>query len=273
VARLLRSPRLWASVALLAPAAAGCGSTARASDPPILREAKRRDARALAQARRRGAVVKVTGDRRSYYVLRVARGGPTRPVILTLHGYKSYAPGQFMKWYPEAAARDYSLLSLQWKLGATRFLSPRQIYNAARGALRRMGARPGKVLLHGYSSAALRTYQMTAFDRRAARWFALSIADAGGTFSTFQPNRAVFGGAMGRRPLAGSRWVLFCGGRDPHPTYTGCPVMRKASRDIRRTGGRVEALIRDPRAGHAGFQENPANERRALAIFRRLVGG
>ena len=110
---------MLAATATCVLAAAACGKAAR-PDPPVLREAKRRDARALAQAIRDGAEVKATADRRSFYVLREARGGAARPVILTLHGYKSYAADQFLKWYPEARAHDYSLISLQWRLRRTR---------------------------------------------------------------------------------------------------------------------------------------------------------
>nr|MDQ4040671.1 hypothetical protein [Actinomycetota bacterium] len=65
--------------------------------------------------------------------------------------------------------------------------------------------------------------------------------------------------------------VLFCGGRDPDPRLTGCPIMRRTRTLIRRRGGRIERFVVDPRASHGGFHENPANQRVALDVFDRLT--
>jgi hypothetical protein len=61
--------------------------------------------------------------------------------------------------------------------------------------------------------------------------------------------------------------VLFCGGRDPDPNLTGCPVMRRTRSKIVARGGKIARFIVDPRSSHGGFYENVANTRAALDLF------
>ncbi len=224
------------------------------------------------QARAAGARIAATPDRRSFYVMSPpgARGGRA---IVTFHGYLSTAFDGFAHFRAEAARRGYTLIAVQWRLGRTsrESYTPRQMYAQARALLRRAGVGRGEALLHGYSSAAARVYGVAALDRRGSRRFALAVGDAGGARPGLPMYGEVFGGGMGPRPLAGTRWVLFCGGRDPDPRLTGCPIMRRTRTLIRRRGGRVERFLVDPRASHGGFHENPANQRVALDVFARLT--
>lgn len=248
--------------------AAGVGGSTK-RDPQILRQARSLDGPAYRFARDHHARISPTPDGRSYYALWPDRR-PTGPVIVTLHGFKSYAFDQFRRWYPHAKAHGYSILALQWRLTRTGSYSPQEIYGQAARILDHEQVPSGRALLHGFSSAAIRTYGITALDRAGQRFFGMTIADAGGAFPSFPINRRLIAGQLGRQALRGSHFVLFCGGRDPHPDYTGCPAMREAGTLIRRRGGRVERLIRDPRAGHAGFHEHPQNVENALSVFGRL---
>jgi hypothetical protein len=275
-------PLVAVAVAAMA-AVAGCAASggddsagvARAAGTPgarVLADARRRAPSAAAFARARGARVAVTRDGRSYYVLwpGARRGGR---VIVTMHGYLSTAFDDFKHWYPVASARGYEVLAIQWRLGprASQSSSPSGIYAQVRDALRGAGVGRGQALLHAYSSAAYRVYGVAALDRRSAGLFGLDVAAAGGARPRFSPlYRQVFGGGWGPRSLAGSNWVLFCGGRDPYPDATGCRAMRRTRDLIRRRGGTVERLIVDPRANHGGFLKDRHHVNAALDVFERV---
>jgi hypothetical protein len=256
-----------------APAGAGNAVAGSSASNPVLARARvKGGGRAYREARAAGARIDVTPDGRSFYVMSpaTARGGRA---IVTFHGYKSTAFDGFSQFRAEAKRAGYTLISINWRLGpsSAESYSPAQMYAQARTLLRRAGVTPGHALVHGYSSAAVRVYGVTALDRRASRFFALSIGDAGGAGPGLPMYREVFGGGLGPKPLAGSHWVLFCGGRDPMPQATGCPAMRRTQGLIRQRGGIVERLIVDPTVSHGGFHEHPANQRVALGIFARLA--
>ncbi|MDX6696933.1 MAG: hypothetical protein QOE65_330 [Solirubrobacteraceae bacterium] len=242
-----------------------------ASSSAILTRARLQSPQAYRAARAAGARVAPTPDGRSFYVQSRpgARGGNA---IVTFHGYLSTAFDGFSQFQAEAARRGYTLIAIHWRLGRTSrdSYTPGQMYAQARTLLRRAGIAPGDAVLHGYSSAAPRIYGVAALDRRASRVFALSIGDAGGARPPLPMYRAVFGGGLGPRPLAGTHWVLFCGGRDPDPTLTGCPIMRRTRTLIRARGGTVDRFIADPRSSHGGFHQHPENQRAALDVFARL---
>jgi hypothetical protein len=255
------------------PAGAGNAVAGSSAENPVLARARvKGGGRAYREARAAGAKIDLTPDGRSFYVMApaAARGGRA---IVTFHGYKSTAFDGFSQFRTEAKRAGYTLISVNWRLGPASkdSYSPTQMYSQARILLRRAGVAPGKALVHGYSSAAGRVYAVTALDRRASKFFALSIGDAGGARTDLPLYREVFGGGWGPKPLAGSHWVLFCGGRDPMPQVTGCPAMRRTQGLIRQRGGVIESLIVDPSQSHGGFHYVPAHQRAALAIFARLT--
>ena len=234
----------------------------------VLTRAKLESPDAYRRARDAGARIAATPDGRSFYVQSPAggRGGKT---IVSFHGYLSTAFDIFGAWLPEAKRRGYRVIAIQWRLGQHRTdsYSPGAMYAQARALLRRAGVPAGDALLHGYSSAASRMYGVAALDRQRGRVFSLDVADAGGALKGFPMYREVFGAPAGRQTLAGTRWVLFCGGRDPDPELTGCPIMRSTRTKVVARGGAIAKFIVDPRASHDGFLDNPANTRVALDLF------
>ena len=182
----------------------------------VLARAERESPQAYRAAKAAGARIAATPDGRSFYVEWPGntRGGKA---IVTFHGYLSTAFDDFGHWYPEAKRRGLRVIAIQWRLGKTRKESytPAGMYSQSRTLLRRAGVKPGDALVHGYSSAASRIYGLAWLDRRAGRLFSLAIGDAGGALPGYPGYAEVFGAPSGRRTLAGTRWILFCGGRDP----------------------------------------------------------
>lgn len=248
----------------------GDSSARAASSSTLVRKAIARDRASYRVAQRDGARVRVWLGGRAFTAF---SPGALRPaaVIVTLHGFKSTAFEQYAEWAPYARRHGYGLLSLQWRTGFDRrakSLSGGAIYSIVARALGSAGVRRGRALLHGYSSAAFRTYGVTALDRRRHRLFAVTIANAGAPDSGY-PSREL---VRGRQPFRGSTWVMFCGGRDPHPDFTGCPAMRRARSYVRARGGVVARFIVDPRAGHSGFMQRRSNVESALAVFATHLG-
>lgn len=235
----------------------------------VLARAERQSPAAYRAARRAGARIASTPDGRSFYVEwpGSTRGGKA---IVTFHGYLSTAFDDFGHWYPEAKRRGLRVIAIQWRLGKSRKESytPTSMYSQGRALLRRAGVKPGDALVHGYSSAASRVYGVAWLDRRRSRLFSLAIGNAGGALPGYPGYDQVFGAPRGRKTLAGTRWILFCGGRDPDPNLTGCPVMRRTRAKIVTRGGTIARFIRDPRSNHGGFYENQANTRTALDVFQ-----
>ena len=238
-----------------------------AASPPILRKARADGPGFFRQAMDAGATISLTPDRRSFSVL----WSPPDPkaTIVTLHGYKSTALGDFSRWRRYAEQRGYAVLAIQWRLGSARSAeyTPAQIYRIAADILARRGVQEGGAILYGFSSAAVRTYPITALDRRGKRLFGLSIANAGGILPGLAANRLLVDGAFGRRPLAGSRWAFYCGGRDPNVDYAGCAEMRRTAGTVRRLGGTVVLLIADPSGRHGDFISKPAAVGAALDAY------
>lgn len=257
----------------------GCGSSSSASRPnahesATLALARHHDPAAYHAALRHGGKVVPFRAGGSFSVLLAPKRRPATAIV-TLHGYKSTAFEQFESWYPYAARRGWGLIAVQWRTGFTRAAfsySPETIYAEAARLLERERIGRHRALLHGYSSGGIRTYGITALDASSHRLFGVSIANAGAALSSFPVRSEIVGGRLGAKPLAGSRWVLYCGGRDPHPTYTGCPAMRASAAFVKRYGGEVLRLIVDPHAGHAGFLEHPANVELALHAFELVLG-
>jgi hypothetical protein len=182
-----------------APAGGGSAVAGASAENPVLARARvKGGGRAYREARAAGAKIGLTPDGRSFYVMApaAARGGRA---IVTFHGYKSTAFDGFSQFRVEAKRAGYTLISVNWRLGPSskESYSPAQMYGQARILLRRAGVAPGKALVHGYSSAAGRVYAVEALDRRASRYFALSIGDAGGARTDLPMYREVFGGGFG----------------------------------------------------------------------------
>lgn len=197
--------------------------------------------------------------------------------VVSLHGHGSFVSSDFVAWQNDLASRKYGFIALQWWFGRDQtpadYYLPSEIYPELQRELAEQKVVTGKLLLHGFSRGAAQTYALTAMDKASpSPLFRMTIANAAGVFSTYEPNAEVEAGKYGALPYTGTSWVLFCGGKDPEPDQSGCPAMEKSRTWIEKYGGKIELFINDPTASHGGFQTNSANSAKALDVYRSLTG-
>lgn len=243
----------------------------------LLAQARSQAAERYSYCERAKARIIPTSDSRSFFVLWLPPGieTPAR-IIATISGHGSWAFDEVALWHDAAARQGCGILALQWWLGTGErrqdYYSPEEMYPLFAEELHSLGLSSRHVLFHGYSRGAANSYAMTYLDRRSGNsFFALSVANAGGYQDDFPIHRgAMADAAASDSILAGSRWILFAGGQDPHPERDGIPAMQRTSDWIQGQGGRIELFIRDARANHGGFHRTPAHLDATLAIFNRL---
>ena len=231
-------------------------------------------------ARGIGADVSPTPDDRSFYLVWLPEGAVTfrPPVIVALHDRGETAVDVVEAWRPYAAERGYGLVAVQWTAGPG--ASDEAVYSSENLAmvlwpiLRGYDVIPGTALLYGRGAGAAHAYLLAALDRQTADpLFKLVVADAGGIRPESPVYQDISSGRYGQIILAGTRWVLFCGGRDPAPERDGCPAMRRTRDWLQTYGGRIDRLIEDPASGHDGFRRSPAHVNTVLDLFDRLMAG
>ena len=239
-----------------------------AASPPNLRKARAETPALFRKALDLGATISVTADKASFTVL----WSPADPkaTIVFLHGHKSTAFTDFSRWQSYAEQRGYAVLGIQWRLGSApdAEYSPAQIYAIAKSALERREVKQGGAILQGFSSSAVRSYPIVALDRRSKKYFGLAIANAGAILPGLPANQLLLDGVYGARPLAGSRWVLYCGTLDPNVDYAGCAQIQLTAAKIKRLGATVVKIIRDRSGKHGDFIKKLALVNAALDAYK-----
>ncbi len=226
-----------------------------------------------------GAQVGLTSDGKSFYVAWFPEGTNLKdlpPVLVTISGHEGWAFEDFHVWHEYLKRRGYGFISVQWWLGSgdktSDYLTPRELYRAFDEVLKSWNVKPGRALLHGFSRGSANIYPVAALDRYSKNnYFALFIANAGKPNSNYPPVGEVEKGAFGEKPLEGTKWVTFAGGKDANWARDGVQGMREAGDWIRKYGGEVVLAIEDPETSHSGFHKNPKNAEAALDIFDKLV--
>jgi hypothetical protein len=287
-------PRLRALIGPLAAltlAVAGAAPTVAAAEPnPVAVSEATEGERLLRQgtaaaharseyARDMGALVAPTPDGRSFYVAWSPRGPDdlsSVPVIVTLHGSRSWAFDEFFLWHPDAEKRGYGVIALQWWLGrgdaAGDYYTPHEMHAMLSTLMRWHGVRPHRALLHGFSRGAANTYPLAWLDvRDGHRFFELIVPNAGGASQDYPPIAAISSHRYGENVFADTHWVLFCGQHDPHADRDGCIAMRRTKSWIESFRGTVEEVIEDPEGGHGAFHKNPEHVMETLKVFDRLL--
>lgn len=199
-------------------------------------------------------------------VIESARPAHPTNLIVAIHGHNGHAASEYRSWQRYALGHHLGLVSVEWQTQWGRdaqFLTTDQTYAMIRRAVRQEGVAAGHVLLHGFSQGSHESFDLTALDRAGPHLFAMTLAESGGDR-----------GATGPLPgFAGTRWDIYCAGRDPWPHLTGCPAMRNASALLTRSGARVTRFMVDPPAHHGGFLKNRRDVDLVLGDFARAVRG
>ncbi|MBI4341781.1 MAG: hypothetical protein HY599_00265 [Candidatus Omnitrophica bacterium] len=271
---------LWSLIVIGTCCAAPIAAAAPRDGKQLLLWAKAMNADRYQFALDEGAQILPTSDGRSFcllwYPIPLRTVSPKPPLIVTLHGHRSFAFDEFFLWQPYAERHGYGVLAVQWWLGggddARDYYAPQELYPLLAKILKDEQIDPGTAILHGFSRGAANTYALTALDRASgAARFGLTIANAGGVSSDFPPNEQIGQGVFGEQAFAGTHWVLFCGGLDPHPERDGCPAMRRTADWLTGLGGTIDRLIEDPQAKHGGFHRTAAHVNAALDVAARLL--
>ncbi|HWA26199.1 MAG TPA: hypothetical protein VG734_11090 [Lacunisphaera sp.] len=221
-----------------------------------------------AEAAKLAPEIAPTSDGKSFVVIWRAQPNPTRWIV-SLPGTHGFATDDLAIWHPGLNGRDVGLVSLQWWLGhGDAYYTPEEIHREITAVLERVQAKPGMVMLHGFSRGSANSYAVAALDAgRGSHYFALLVASSGGVATDYPPTRALLRGDYGPRPLAGTRWITAAGARDSHPDRDGIPGMRRTAAWLKEQGATVVAAIEDPAEGHGALQRNPRNLRQVLDLF------
>ena len=193
---------------------------------PLIEKAKQDHGQRVQYALNNGAGIGLTSDGKSYYLLWLPEGSDSQnppPMVATMHGHDGCAFVDFYVWHDLLKERGYGLLAIQWWLGEGEgindYLLPDQIYRAIDDVFRELKVRPGTAMLHGFSRGSTNIYAVAAMDRSQKKnYFSLFVANAGKANSDYPPTRDIEQGRFGDKPLAGTQWVTFAGGKDPNDT-------------------------------------------------------
>ena len=224
---------------------------------------------AAAGAARADAPVELrTGDLRVTHWMQKPAGGAQRWIV-SLHGSRGNARTDLSVWQKTLGDRPIGVLAIQWWRGeGDDYLRPPEIHREIEQAVGRAGIAPGTAVLHGFSRGSANLYAVASLDAgKGRRFFSHYVASSGGVALDYPPTRAILNGAYGPRPLAGTRWVLACGGRDENPERDGCPAMRRTAQWLREQGATISELIEDPAAGHGALQSEARNAARLYDVL------
>jgi hypothetical protein len=246
---------------------------------PLIEKAKEQRGPRVQYALQNGVEIVLTSDGKSFYLLWFPEGYSAKnppPMIATMHGHGGWAFEDFHVWHSFLKERGYGLLAIQWWLGEGEstgdYLRPEEIYRTFDQVLGKLGLKPGTALLHGFSRGSANIYPVAVLDRTLHKdYFGLFIANAGRANSGYPPVQQIEQGKFGERPLEGSHWVTYAGGKDTNPDRDGIPGMRETGDWIRKYGGTVDLAIEDPDGDHGGFHRRSENTKAALDHFAEIL--
>lgn len=211
-----------------------------------------------------------TSDDQSFFVIWKSVERPKKWIV-SLHGSHSFATEDLAIWHRHLKDREVGLICLQWwfgREGPGEYYLPDEVYREIDRLLTKLSIRPGDVMFHGFSRGSANSYAITALDAgRGKKYFALSVASSGGYAEDFPPNKEIEDGGYGKRPLAGTKWILASGGKDPHPDRDGIPAMRRTAAWLKNQGAIVVEQIEVEKEGHGALVRDPASAAKVLDRF------
>lgn len=243
----------------------------------LLAQAKKTNPQRFEYVEKNGGRIVPTRDGRSFLIFwhpERAVSHADIPMIVTFSGHGSYAQDEFYLWHKMAEEYGFGIIAVQWWLGQGEkqndYYLMREVYPDLENLFRREGYKPGRILLHGFSRGSANIYSLVGLDQQTGnRYFGLTIANAGKMQADFFENRPFIG--PNASVFKGTRWILFCGKQDPHPERDGCAGMTETETWLKNQGAAIELFIQDENGDHGGFHRNPANMRKALDTYQRIL--
>jgi hypothetical protein len=233
---------------------------------------------AVRYAEENGAEIKPTSDGRSFTVWWQPEDFDPKDgiVFVHAHGQAGWATEGFELWHKHLKERGWAYLGVQWWYGNNQewigYAQPLEIYRWTGEALHRHGVRPGRVIYEGFNMGSANSYAVTYIDRRQARpYFALTIANSGALEEDFAPNGLLLSKHEPSHPLAGSRWILYCGELDD-VQRDACKKMGRTREQLEERGAVVHRFIREKFGTHEGMMGEGVLEP-TLELADRIASG
>ena len=199
----------------------------------------------------------------------------TSGVVVSLHGHDGFVGAGLDAWEPFLRERGHALIALQWWFGAGEtivdYYTPAEIYPLLLEAMEAHGFTSRRALFEGFSRGGAVSYAVTAMDHTSpSPRFLLTVSAAGSAQLDYPPTAEIASGRYGPMPLAGARWVLYCGQMD-REVMDNCARMHETRDFLVDMGASVDLFLEDPTGGHGGFHQNPANCNAALDLYATLL--
>lgn len=251
------------------------------SEPPagnVLSLAREWPDSAYAYAEKNGAQIEETSDGISF----TAWWHPenfdpkTGIVLVSLPGHQGWATRDFSVWHKKKILqqRGYAYLGIQWWYGRSTesvgYAKPDSMYRWIVEGLERHGIPKGHVIFTGFSRGGANVYPVTARDHSSGNdYFAVTIANAGAMEANYPPVREMFEGRYGKKPLAGTKWLLYCSLNDEQ-RERACEKMAQTKQWLEDFGAEVPLFIQDSVGQHGGFMA-PSMHNQFLDLAEEIV--
>jgi len=248
-------------------------SQAPLSSIPIYQQMLANDKPGYDYAISKGVQFSTTKDGKSFFMYWKPDGWSElhpKKLIVNLSGHGVYVTQGFSDWYGILTDKNqFAILSLQWWDGEGEkyqdYYTPEEIMSEVNNFLAANNfTKDDLIVLHGFSRGSANSYAVAAIDASQNSYFDINIANAGGASLDFPGNQAIQNGNYGVRPLANTKWILFCGEKDPNPEQSGCPGMDTTKIWLEKNGAEIILFLKDPTGNHGAFMKNAINAKSAL---------
>lgn len=240
---------------------------------PIYQQMLTNDKTGYDYAISKGAQFSTTKDGKSFFMYWNPEGWSKlnpKKLIVNLSGHGVYITQGFSDWYGILTDKnEFAILSLQWWDGEGEkyqdYYTPEEIMSEVNTFLARNNfTKDDLIVLHGFSRGSANSYAVAAIDASQNKYFDITIANAGGASLDFPGNVDIQNGKYGVKPLSDTKWILFCGEKDPNPEQSGCPGMDKTKIWLEKNRANIILFLKDPTGNHGAFMKNAINAKNAL---------
>lgn len=172
----------------------------------------------------------------------------------------------------EAQKFGYGLVGLQWHNKETdTYMEPADVYTCLHAVLQYLRTNKNlsaeKFILQGFSRGSAISYEVTYLDQIGSNWFTATAALSGGVPVDSKLEVKSGKGADGfflklntdkvsTSAYTNHHWFMYCGMEDEEWGTTMCDQISNAEMLVKKYGGIVDVIIKDPTGKHMGFRTN-----------------